>query len=81
MGHMAYDAGHKIRLSPAYITHLIVVMTPFIELPYVIVSRMEYEWLAFSRNAFVGLTVLLGAALWDQCKRGGRELVQIKKTE
>ena len=56
-------------------------MTPFIELPYVIVSRMEYEWLTFSRNAFVGLTVLLGAALWDRCRRGREEPAHQPKEE
>lgn len=42
---------------------------PFIELPYVIVSRVEYDWLHFSRNILAGLSLLLGAALWDRCRR------------
>ncbi len=70
---MADDAGHKgplsPSLSPAHISHPNSNMAPFIQLPYVIVSRMEYEWLVFTRNALVGVSVLLGAALWDRCRR------------
>lgn len=55
-------------------------MTPFIQLPYVIVSRIEYEWLTFSRNALAGLTVLLGVMMWDKCKRG-REPAQTTKED
>jgi hypothetical protein len=70
MGHMADDAGYKSDLERYHITLLIVVMAvPFIELPYVIVSRVEYDWLHFSRNILAGLSLLLGAALWDRCRR------------
>ena len=67
---MAYDAGYKSGLERYHITLLIVVMAvSFIELPYVIVSRVEYDWLNFSRNVLTGLSLLLGAALWDRCRR------------
>ncbi len=56
------------------------MQVPMIQLPYVIVSRVEYEWLTFSRNILVGVSLLLGAALWDQCKRG-REQAQPPKEE
>ncbi len=67
---MADDADYKGSLDRRHISHLIVVMAvPFIELPYVIVSRVEYDWLHFSRNILAGISLLLGAALWDRCRR------------
>lgn len=51
------------------------MVVPFIELPYVLVSRIEYEWLAFSRNALAGLTVVLSIMLWDKCKRQRQDVI------
>ena len=37
----------------------------FIQLPYVIVSRFEYDWLVFSRNALILVVIVLSISLYD----------------
>jgi hypothetical protein len=37
----------------------------FIQLPYVIVSRFDYDWLVFSRNSLTFIVVILTIALYD----------------
>jgi hypothetical protein len=41
------------------------MLIPAIQLPYLIVSRVDYDWLLYSRNALLIVTVLLGFALYD----------------
>ncbi len=41
------------------------MLIPAIQLPYLIVSRVDYDWLLYSRNTLFIVAVLLGFALYD----------------
>jgi hypothetical protein len=51
----------------------------FIQLPYVIVSRFEYDWLVFSRNSLAFIAVILIVVLYDTHRT--RTLPNIPKDE
>jgi hypothetical protein len=42
---------------------------PFIQLPYVIVSRFDYDWLVFSRNVLIFTCAVLICVLWDKTRK------------
>ena len=51
----------------------------FIQLPYVMVSREDYEWLIYSRLALIASLIVCGLALWDKRRNVSPQITE--KTE